>query len=202
MNAIYIKENNELNYFLFAMNKNIENNEECYFSDIQTIKSDAFKNVKNLERIYFNEKLQKIEKNAFKDNISLEVYSCCNIEKCKENNNKNLELNDIIADKTADKTADETADKQKKNFTVEAFSFSGCEKLNTVVFPKCSKLTIEKFAFENCSSLRTIVVLAKEISFTDNPFEDCPSDLVFICNKDSTVERFARENGYGIVYVK
>ena len=85
---------------------------------------------------------------------------------------------------------------------MEAFSFSGCENLNTVVFPKCSKITIEKFAFENCSSLRTIVVLAEEISFTDNPFEVCPSDLVFICNKNSTVERFARENGYGIVYVK
>lgn len=189
MTAVYIKENNELNYFLFAMNKNIENNEECYFSDIETIKSDAFKNVKKLERIYFNEKLQKIEKNAFKDNISLEVFCCCNVEKCKENNNDNLELNDI------------TGDKQEKNFTVEAFSFSGCENLSTVVFPNCSKITIEKFAFENCSSLRTIVVLAEEISFTDNPFEDCPSDLVFICKKDSTVERFARENGY-IVYVK
>ena len=190
MKAVYIKENNELNYFLFAMNTNKENNKECYFKDIQTIKSDAFKNVKNLERIYFNEKLQKVEKNAFKDNISLEVFCCCNVEKCKENNNDNLELNDIITDK------------QKKNFTVEAFSFSGCENLNTVVFPNCSKITIEKFAFENCSSLRTIVVLAEEISFTDNPFEDCPSDLVFICYKDSTVERFARENGYGIVYVK
>ena len=190
MNAIYIKENNELKYFLFAINTN---NEECYFSDIETIKSDAFKNVKNLERIYFNEKLQKVEKNAFKDNISLEVFCCCNVEKCKENNNDNLELNYIIADKTAGK--------KKKNFTVEAFSFSGCENLSTVVFPKCSELTIEKFAFENCSSLRTIVVLAEEISFTDNPFVDCPSDLVFICKKDSTVERFARENGYGIVYV-
>lgn len=176
------------------MNTNKENNEECYFSDIKTIKSDVFKNVKKLERIYFNEKLQKIEKKAFKDNISLEVFCCCNIEKFKEFDNENLELNDIKADKTADE--------QKKNFTVEAFSFSGCENLNTVVFPNCSKITIEKFAFENCSSLRTIVVLAEEISFTDNPFEDCPSDLVFICNKDSTVERFARENGYGIVYVK
>lgn len=198
MNAIYIKENNALKYFLFAMNTNKENNEECYFSDIETIKSDAFKNEKNLEHIYFNEKLQKIEKNAFKDNISLEVFSCCNIEKFKESNNENLELTDIITDKIADKTAG----KKKKNFTVEAFSFSGCENLNTVVFPNCSKITIEKFAFENCSSLRTIVVLAEEISFTDNPFEDCPSDLVFICNQDSTVERFARENGYGIVYVK
>lgn len=194
MKAVYIKENNDLKYFLFAMNKNIENNEECYFSDIQTIKNGAFKSVKNLEHIYFNEKLQKIEKNAFKDNINLEVFSCYNIEKFKESDNANLELNDIIADKTADE--------QNKNFTVEAFSFSGCEKLNTVVFPNCSKITIEKFVFENCSSLRTIVVLAEEISFTDNPFEDCPSDLVFICNKDSTVERFARENGYGIVYVK
>lgn len=194
MKAVYIKENNELNYFLFAMNTNKENNEECYFSDIETIKSDAFKNVKNLERIYFNEKLQKVEKNAFKDNISLEVFSCCNIEKFNESDNANLELNDIIADKTADE--------QNKNFTVEAFSFSGCENLNTVVFPKCSKITIEKFAFENCSSLRTIVILSNKISFTENPFVDCPSDLVFICNKDSTVERFARENGYGIVYVK
>lgn len=194
MNAVYIKEKDDLKYFLFAMNTNKENNEECYFKDIQTIKNGAFKNVKNLERIYFNEKLQKIEKNAFKDNISLEVFCCCNIEKFKKSDNENLELTDIIADKTADK--------QKKNFTVEAFSFSGCENLTTVVFPKCSKLTIEKFAFENCSSLRTIVVLAEEISFTDNPFEDCPSDLVFICKEDSTVERFARENGYGIVYVK
>ena len=190
MKAVYIKENNDLKYFLFTINTNIEKIEKCYFTDIQTIKNDAFKSVKNLERIYFNEKLQKVEKNAFKDNISLEVFCCCNIEKFKESDNENLELNDIIADK------------QKKNFTVEAFSFSGCENLNTVVFPNCFKITIEKFAFENCSSLRTVVVLSNKISFTENPFVDCPSDLVFICYKDSTVERFARENGYGIVYVK
>ena len=58
MKAVYIKENNDLKYFLFTINTNIEKIEKCYFTDIQTIKNDAFKSVKNLERIYFNEKLQ------------------------------------------------------------------------------------------------------------------------------------------------
>lgn len=218
MKAVYVKENNELKYFIFGMNeKNDEiDSEEYQFENIEIIKSKAFQNPWNVKRVLFDEKLKTIEKEAFKDCSELEVFCCGKF--CDQQKEKivNLKVNELLkkqnsylsSDRVSETHTDGTNTSQYKEdekilkgeFVVQSFAFSDCENLHTIVFPKCSKLIIEKSAFENCSSLRTVVAFTDKISFTENPFEDCSKELTFVCSKDSEIERFARENGYGIIY--
>ena len=227
MKAVYVKENNELKYFIFGMNeKNNEiNSEEYQFENIEIIKSKAFQNPWNVKRVLFDEKLKTIEKEAFKDCSELEVFCCGEVCNQQKEEIINLKINELLSEQalesesnqsdntdTNEKTSDGTDSNKKhagnqtdvvlkkSDFNVQTNAFSGCENLHTIVFPKCSKLVIEKSAFENCSSLRTVVAFVDEISFTENPFEECPKELIFVCSKDSEIERFARENGYGIIY--
>lgn len=226
MKAVYIKENDKLDYFIFGMNeKNDEiDSEEYRFENIEIIKNKAFQSPWNVKRVFFDEKLKTIEKDAFKDCSELEVFCCGKF--CDQQKEKivNLKINELISEQklesesnqsdntdTNEKIADGTDSNKKhagnqtdvvlkkSDFNVQTNAFSGCENLHTIVFPKCSKLVIEKSAFENCSSLRTVVAFVDEISFTENPFEECPKELTFVCSKDSEIERFARENGYRFV---
>lgn len=215
MKAVYIKENDKLDYFIFGMNEvNDEiDSEEYRFENIEIIKNKAFQSPWNVKRVFFDEKLKTIEKEAFKDCSELEVFCCGKF--CDQQKEKivNLKVNELIieleskpnqaakTDNNKNNAGNQTAVVLKKyDFNVQTAAFSGCKSLHTVVFPKCSKLIIEKSSFENCSSLRTIVAFADKISFTENPFEECPKELTFVCSKDSEIERFARENGYGIIY--
>ncbi len=219
MKAVYVKENNELKYFIFGMNeKNDEiDSEEYQFENIEIIKSKAFQNPWNVKRVLFDEKLKTIEKEAFKDCSELEVFCCGKVSDLQKNEIVNLKINELVTETKMEKSSGQPENKQiennqensesnkdmeiiKENFIIQTSAFSGCENLHTVVFPKCSKLTIEKSAFANCSSLRTVVAFVEDISFTENPFEDCLKELTFVCSKDSEIERFARENGYGIIY--
>lgn len=216
MKAVYIKENAKVDYFIFGMNEvNDEiDSEEYRFENIEIIKNKAFQSPWNVKRVFFDEKLKTIEKEAFKDCSELEVFCCGKF--CDQQKEKivNLKVNELIIEQELESESNQAAeaDNNKKNagnqtdvvlkkydFNVQTAAFSGCESLHTVVFPKCSKLIIEKSSFENCSSLRTIVAFADKISFTENPFEECPKELTFVCSKDSEIERFARENGYRFV---
>ena len=219
MKAVYVKENNELKYFIFGMNeKNDEiDSEEYQFENIEIIKSKAFQNLRNVKRVIFDEKLKIIEKEAFKDCSKLEVFCCCQVSNLQKKEIVNLKINELVTGTKMEKSSGQPENKEiennqensesnkdmeikKENFIIQTSAFSGCKNLHTVVFPKCSKLTIEKSAFANCSSLRTVVAFVEDISFTENPFEDCLKELTFVCSKDSEIERFARENGYGIIY--
>ena len=227
MKAVYVEEDSILKYFIFGIDEKKDeiDSEEYQFENIEIIKSKAFQNLRNVKRVIFDEKLKTIEKEAFKDCSKLEVFCCCQVSNLQKKEIVNLKINELVSEQelesetnqsdntdTNEKTSDGT-DSNKKHagnqtdvvlkkydFNVQTNAFSGCENLHTVVFPKCSKLTIEKSAFENCSSLRTVVAFVDEISFTENPFEDCLKELTFVCSKDSEIERFARENGYGIIY--
>lgn len=219
MKAVYVKENNELKYFIFGMNKKNDeiDSEEYQFENIEIIKSKAFQNPWNVKRVLFDEKLKTIEKEAFKDCSELVVFCCGEVSDLQKNEIVNLKINELVTETKMEKSSGQPENKEiennqensesnkdmeikKENFIIQTSAFSGCENLHTVVFPKCSKLTIEKSAFANCSSLRTVVAFVEDISFTENPFEDCLKELTFVCSKDSEIERFARENGYGIIY--
>ena len=219
MKAVYVKENNELKYFIFGINeKNDEiDSEEYQFENIEIIKSKAFQNPWNVKRVLFDEKLKIIEKEAFKDCSELEVFCCGEVSDLQKNEIVNLKINELVTETKMEKSSGQPENKKiennqensesnkdmeikKENFIIQTSAFSGCKNLHTVVFPKCSKLTIEKSAFANCSSLRTVVAFIEDVSFTENPFEDCLKELTFVCSKDSEIERFARENGYGIIY--
>ena len=219
MKAVYVEEDSILKYFIFGMNeKNDEiDSEEYQFENIEIIKSKAFQNQWNVKRVIFDEKLKIIEKEAFKDCSELEVFCCWQVSDLQKKEIVNLKINELVTETKMEKSSGQPENKEiennqensesnkdmeikKENFIIQTSAFSGCKNLHTVVFPKCSKLTIEKSAFANCSSLRTVVAFVEDISFTENPFEDCLKELTFVCSKDSEIERFARENGYGIIY--
>lgn len=202
MKPVYIKDKDYgLKYFIFGINeKNDEiDSEEYRFEGIKIIKNNAFQNPRNVRRLVFDKNLKTIGKEAFKDCSDLEVFCCGEYYDQPQEQIVNLKVNELVKKQDATISSSQSIKNPKDSFTIQAFAFAGCEKLHTVVFPECSKLTVEKSAFSGCESLRTVIALCDKISFTENPFEDCPKELVFVCTKDSATERFARENGYRIV---
>ncbi len=88
MKAVYVKENNELKYFIFGMNeKNDEiDSEEYQFENIEIIKSKAVQNPWNVKRVLFDEKLKTIEKEAFKAQaVASRSYALKRMEYNKDN---------------------------------------------------------------------------------------------------------------------
>lgn len=210
MKPIFIRnEEKELKYFIFGSNikveeaddsgnsekaeesKEFEDMDDSYrFKDIKSISEKAFYNPWNLRRVYFDDNLKEIKKEAFEDCSELEVF-CCG-EVCDNNDDKDSTIKGLKFNQKVD------------SFVIETKAFSGCTQLHTVVLPECKKLIIEKDAFKGCKELRTVVCFCDKILFTENPFEGCPESLVFIGNKDteqefSDLKRFARENGYRYV---
>lgn len=218
MKPIFIRnEEKELKYFIFGSNvkveeaddsgnsektegvaeseepKEFEDMDDSYrFEDIEVISEKAFYNPWNLRRVYFDDNLKEIKKEAFEDCSELEVF-CCG-EVCNNNDDKNSTIKGLKFNKEIESKID--------SFKIETKAFSGCTQLHTVVLPKCDELIIEKDAFKDCKELRTVVCSCNKISFTENPFEDCLESLVFVentDNEDSDLKRFARENGYRYV---
>lgn len=198
MKPIFVKNEKELKYFIFGSNikleeaddseesKEFEDMDDSYrFEDIKVISEKAFYNPWNLRRVYFDDNLKEIKKEAFEDCSELEVF-CCG-EVCDNNDDKDSTIKGLKFNQKVD------------SFVIETKAFSGCTQLHTVVLPECDELIIEKDAFKGCKELRTVVCLCNKISFTENPFEDCLESLVFVGNKNSDLERFARENGYRYV---
>lgn len=216
MKPIFVqKSTNELEYFIFGSNvkveeaddsgnsektegvaeseepKEFEDMDDSYiFKNIKSISEKAFYNPWNLRRVYFDDNLEKIKKEAFGDCSELEVF-CCG-EVCDNNDDKDSTIKGLKFNQKVD------------SFVIETKAFSGCTQLHTVVLPECKKLIIEKDAFKGCKELRTVVCFCDKILFTENPFEGCLESLVFIGNKDteqefSDLKRFARENGYRYV---
>lgn len=218
MKPIFVKNEKELKYFIFGSNIKVEESkkneksndsgnskkaeeseefedmDDSYrFKDIKSISEKAFYNPWNLRRVYFDDNLEKIKKEAFEDCSELEVF-CCG-EVCNNNDDKDSTIKGLKFNQKVD------------SFVIETKAFSGCTQLHTVVLPKCDELIIEKDAFKGCKELRTVVCLCNKISFTENPFEDCLESLAFVenkdsennGNKDSDLKRFARENGYRYV---
>lgn len=181
MNKIYKPQGNIIEYFICQF----EENESISFSNETEIGEKTFA-YSSVSTINIKSLLTKIKKSAFEECSNLSNFVCGEIEKDKNSNG----IQGICLSET------------DSNFTLQKDAFKNCSELETVIFPKCSKLVIEKNAFSGCELLRTVVALCDDIEFTENPFECCPEYLTFICFKDSGVEKFARENGYRSIYVE
>lgn len=189
MKTVYKGKNDTFEYFICNIQENQNEEYSCFPEDIKIISSNAFQNSK-VKIIKLGKNIETIEKSAFENCSELELVYCA---KTKEDDSKkdspieNIEILD------------------SSDFTIQANAFKNCEKLTTVIFPKITKkLIIEKNAFVGCESLRTVVLLTDDnakICFTENPFEDCPEYLTFICRKKSDIAKFARENEFRSIYV-
>lgn len=190
------KANDTLEYFICGFaNKNKYCNETNVFSRIKTIENKAFHLAPNLKRVFFDESLEIIKQEAFRDCSDLELFALIDKSENESENESDFILNEVKIKSMKDKK------NKKKSFTLETLAFANCENLHTVVLPCCKNLKIEKDAFSGCTSLRTVVIFAEEINFTENPFKECPKTLVFVCSKKSHIEQFARENGYRSICV-
>lgn len=183
----YVKKANDtLKYFICEFANINENcSETNVLSGIKTIENKAFHLAPNLKRVIFDENLKIIKQEAFRDCSDLELFASKDVAESESDFIKSMK----------DKK------NKKKSFTLETLAFANCENLHTVVLPCCKNLKIEKDVFSGCTSLRTVVIFAETISFTENPFRECPKTLAFICSKDSPIEQFARENGYRSICV-
>lgn len=181
--------------------RDVDSVENVFFAKCTCIENSAFENCKDLKTVIWSEK----------NTEQLEEYE---ISATYENENKVFN-GKIAALKSKDRSFQTeyihginipTVDR----LTIQHGAFKNCSKLQTVVFPLLkdldgnsvdNKIIIEKDAFEGCNSLRVVVALSSKLKITENPFEDCPNDLVFICNSNSEVAQFARENGYRYIDV-
>lgn len=216
---LYLINNNSIEHFITSVPDDtfvISN------QNYTEIKENAFANSEE-KNIVFKSSITKIMQNAFENCKNLEnvIFFCGHKNNdgnyCKSNKRldriivENQKLSDIIKQQDlCDGSIYKKNDLNKVNlylcnpsryFTVQKEAFKNCTNLKTVIFPCANKITIEKDAFWGCESLRTIIAITKVIDFTNNPFESCIENLVFICRKNSNVDKFAREYGYKTAYV-
>ena len=201
MRAVYVEKTtnelnykNELNYFVFTWD---DEDKELEFKNVDSIASNAFQNVSILKRVFFKENLNRIGKEAFKNCVDLDVFYCEKDAFLKETVNEDIYV--INPEKKNNGEQNKKEIKTIPDFIIESLAFSNCKNLHTVVLPERQTFVIEKEAFAGCSSLRTVVCFAEKIDFTGNPFESCPETLSFVGKKGSSLERFARENGYRFI---
>lgn len=190
---IFLVRDKKLEYFICTFTED-DANKMSYLKNVEVISSCAFKNMKDsLSIVCVADELKTIEKSAFENCEELYYFFCGKVDFGSD-----LKLTDCSI-----KHISQT-ENFAENFTIQSNAFKNCSELTTVILPTISnpsKLIIEKDAFSGCENLRTVVAICDEIDFTENPFEDCPSGLTFICRKDSQIARFARENGYRSINV-
>ena len=145
------------------------------------IKESAFENCKELKFVAWGKEdaLKKVPQIVFMMNENfITGFTAITVESKKENTlGKTSDISPIIIQKAA---------------------FKGCEKLETVIFPK-NKCIIEKDVFAQCKSLRTIVFPGVETEIIDDPFIGC-KDLTIVCNKDDyKLQAYARAHSFRII---
>lgn len=174
-------------------------NSKIEFNDIETVSSKAFMNDTTIVHVSFDDKLKKIQQSAFENVENLEIVEINSPKSLFYQNDKDSNdtgRNNLVLVQTYFST-----ERKQKRLEIQTHSFKNCLKLHTVIFPKVKEIIIEKEAFAGCESLRTVVLIANKVTFTENPFYDCKKDLCFVCNKNSSVDKFARENGFRTIYV-
>lgn len=185
MKSIYLEKNNSTTYF-------IDSYKEDDFVVIDSnaiIAKSAFAH-SDVEKILFKGCPKSIGEKAFENCESLTTVIFGEVGKDETIENSTLK-NLTLATAGGD-------------CTIQANAFKDCAKLTTLVLPQVNDehtLVIEKDAFSGCGALRTVVALCDKADFTGNPFAESSEHLTFVCKENSCVARFARENGYGSVYV-
>lgn len=192
MSTVYLERNGgHLEYFICKL----PDDDKTVSVENNVIAREAFKNASGVECVSL-EKCEAVEEYAFEDCGELKIVEWRKSKKeSKEKSNG--------ADKAASIKGIEIAKVTK--LTIQHAAFKNCSKLQTVILPNATeenttgKITIEKEAFAGCGDLRTVVFnKAKEIDISDDAFIGC-QNVTFLCEKSSTVERYAREHGFRIV---
>ena len=184
MTGIYLEKIKNMEFFIGSLDKKVL----VEIDGITAISESAFAN-SDAENILLKDQFSSIRKSTFENCDKLKTVIFGELEKSDGKGKATGILKNVVP---------ASAD----NFTIQTNAFKGCSSLTTLILPKISgMLTIEKDAFSGCEKLRAVVAICDEAVFTGNPFSGCPAHLTFVCEKNSKVDRFARENGYRSVYV-
>lgn len=167
----------------FICNFNKYEKEPAFPKGIIKIKANAFNNDITVELAQFDVSLSIIESNAFENCQNLEIFV----------------IGENFPEEIVSHGDSTISSDNKKVLEIQKEAFKNCNKLHTIILGSANIVTIEKDAFAGCESLRTVVCRTNDISFTNNPFSDCPNYLTFVGKKDSNLEKFARENGYRFI---
>ncbi len=145
--------------------------------NVNEIASNAFSNDSTLQRIVLPKTLVTIEQSAFENSTDLQIVE--------------IEASEEI---------------KKSSLYIQYRAFKNCTKLHTVILTTQEEsdrrhVNIEAEAFSGCYNLRTIQITG-ECNISDSAFDGCDKDkLCFVCKKNSSVEKYAREHGYRYINV-
>ena len=177
MSTVFLEKNGgHLEYFICKL----PDDDKTVSVGNNVIAREAFKNASGVECVSL-EKCEAVEEYAFEDCEELKIVAW---GKAGETANiKGIEIVNNMA-----------------KLTIQHAAFKNCSKLQTVILPSATdKITIEKEAFAGCGDLRTVVFYGTwQIDISDDAFIGC-QNVTFLCEKGSTVERYAREHGFRIV---
>ena len=152
-----------------------EKKDSIFLNDYSSISARTFVN-SSVENVFLKE-IETIEESSFENCKKLSLISWYDFS-CKQNNKKEILTYEDINQSLPKIT--------KKVTAIRHSAFKGCEKLETVIFPK-NRCVIEKDAFAQCKALRTVVLPGGDTEIAGDPFIGC-KDLTIICKKgDSKV---------------
>ena len=197
MKGIYLekkdnRKNNNMVFFIGSLDKKVL----VEIDGITAISESAFAN-SDVESIQLSNCSKSIGKSAFEncDKLKTVIFG-------ELGGKKKIENSILKNDGQGTITLKNVKPASVTDFTIQTNAFKGCSSLTTLILPQINgTLTIEKDAFSGCEKLRSVVADCGNADFTGNPFSGCPARLTFVCEKNSKVDRFARENGYRSVYV-
>lgn len=179
MSTVYLEKNGgHLEYFICKL----PGDDKTVSVGNDVIAREAFKNASGVECVSL-EKCKTVEEYAFEDCGELKIVAWGKSNEAgKAESIKGIEIAKVA------------------KLTIQHAAFKNCSKLQTVILPSATdKVTIEKEAFAGCGDLRTVVFYGTwQIDISDDAFIGC-QNVTFLCEKGSTVERYAREHGFRIV---
>lgn len=177
-------------------------------SSYSVIGKDSFRST-NLENVFLRD-AKVIEESAFENNKNLKLAAWLKVVKCFSvvivettvdlEDDKTKYILKMISIDLEDGKSEEFIDEvsNTERVIIQKAAFKGCERLETVIFPK-NECVIEKDAFAQCKSLRTIVFPGVETEIIDDPFIGC-KDLTIVCNKDDyKLQAYARAHSFRII---
>ena len=147
MQPVYIENlDNTMKYFICGIEENSKNHDSCNFDAINEISERAFLFSRTLKQAIFTNSLKTVKKEAFKGCEELELFCCGKLGSDAKTEEKESTLKGVdIAE--LEKTGSTEKPQNITQFTIETSAFANCNKLHTVMLPKCENLIIEKMRF-------------------------------------------------------
>lgn len=133
---LFSKKKGILKLFISSPSKQID----LTSTKVNTIETDSFKDVKNVEEVALPISLNEIKEKAFENCQNLQVIILDN-----QDNNQN------------------------KRILIQSDAFKDCISLSRV-FLSSKRITIEKDAFSDCPNLRAVVFDSKDVKLRGNVF--------------------------------